>query len=327
MKKHIKSLAIALIIPFFSTIAGDNRTKFNDHSKRSPRVVKSPIIQFYSSVDNIGNYLPVMAIHEMLGQRPDTWCAHATIDWDFVNKNYKCGIIGGAGLFHGSFEPFWKRLNLCKIPLIIWGVGICLPSKDPHAVDKEIIKKYRNKFDLIDIRDEATAEYYDFTDVSITACPCIVYLQKYRKPEREIKFVLYSHHEHELSNNDECKRIIDVLKDSPYDYRVINNFQRPDYGIEQYIQNYYLKSKVVVTTRLHGAIIAYALGIPYIIIPHDIKLVEFHRKFGNGWIAKNTKELKELLHSDLSIELKPIDLEPLLKFAERAKVWVERQCN
>jgi len=94
---------------------------------RKPR---SPIIQFYSSVDNIGNYLPILGIQKMLGQTPDTWCMHRPVDFNFINKHYKCAIIGGAGLLDQCFEPFWEKLlNGCKIPMIMWGLGICLPDK------------------------------------------------------------------------------------------------------------------------------------------------------------------------------------------------------
>ncbi len=46
----------------------DFRCKFFDLSKiKKDRRPRSPIIQFYSSVDNIGNYLPVLGIQKMLG--------------------------------------------------------------------------------------------------------------------------------------------------------------------------------------------------------------------------------------------------------------------
>ena len=97
-------------------------TRLSDVSKGERRV-KSKTLQFYSANRNIGNYLPVLAIHQMLGEELDVWNIHKTpIDWDFVHKNYSQVIIGGAGLLHSVFEKFWIDIEKnCKLPIIIWG--------------------------------------------------------------------------------------------------------------------------------------------------------------------------------------------------------------
>lgn len=65
--------------------------------KRNP---KSSLLQFYASPNNIGNYLPVLGIQEMLEEETDTWCAHDEyIDFDFINANYQGVIIGGGWTF------------------------------------------------------------------------------------------------------------------------------------------------------------------------------------------------------------------------------------
>ena len=90
-------------------------TKLNDVSK-GEKVVKSKTLQFYSANRNIGNYLPVLAIHQMLDQELDTWNIHKSpIDWSFVHKNYTQVIVGGAGLLHSVFEKFWVDIELSLI--------------------------------------------------------------------------------------------------------------------------------------------------------------------------------------------------------------------
>ena len=107
-------------------IAGFGLTKLNDISK-GKRIVKSSTLQFYSANRNIGNYLPVLAIHQMLDQVLDVWNIHKTpVDWEFVHKNYTEVIVGGAGLLHAVFEKFWVDLDKnCKLPITIWGIGVC----------------------------------------------------------------------------------------------------------------------------------------------------------------------------------------------------------
>ena len=86
-------------------------TKVNDISK-GERVVKSEILQFYSANRNIGNYTPVLGIHQMLDQELDVWNIHKSpVDWEFVHKNYTEVIVGGAGLLHSVFEKFWVDLD------------------------------------------------------------------------------------------------------------------------------------------------------------------------------------------------------------------------
>lgn len=326
----MKQIYLVLLLAFVSsTCLADQRTKFYDLSKVSHKKPKSNIIQFYSSIDNIGNFLPVLGIQQMLGEKPDTWCAKGTVDWDFVNKQYKCGIIGGAGFFHKSFEPFWKSLrDHCKIPLIIWGVGICLPDKDPVAVDKEIVKQASLKCDLINVRDNFTAEYYNFENASITACPCIVYLQNIKNPESEKEHILYSHHDELISTYGQQK-IAEIIKKTGFNYKTTSNYQTPSLGLEQILSNHYLKSNVIVTSRLHGAIIAYALGIPYIMIARDKKLNEFHTTYGNGICINTIEELTPILKNKTyeSLELHPIALQPVLAFGEHAKAWVNFHCD
>ena len=87
-------------------------------------VAKSQITQFVSTNDNIGNYMPVLAIQEMLGEETDCWNIHRTIDWDFVNANYRFAVIGGAGLLHKTFTNFWSEFAMhCTVPYVIWGVA------------------------------------------------------------------------------------------------------------------------------------------------------------------------------------------------------------
>ena len=74
----------------YTSLFGDHRRKLNDFSNISSDLraekVSSPVMQFYSSNDNIGNYLPVLGIQEMLELPTDTWCIHdRNIDFDGCN--------------------------------------------------------------------------------------------------------------------------------------------------------------------------------------------------------------------------------------------------
>src|SRR4051812_6837086 len=109
----------------------DQRVRFRDLSKarRGDRRARSRVLCFYSSHDNIGNYLPNLAMHQMLGTEFDYWCMYEThIDFEWVNRTYDFVVVGGAGLLYRSFEPFWRLIaGDCDLPIILWGIGACAP--------------------------------------------------------------------------------------------------------------------------------------------------------------------------------------------------------
>jgi Polysaccharide pyruvyl transferase len=326
----------------YKTFLGDRRCRVYDLSRIKPEERKShsPVIQFYSSVDNVGNYTPVLGIHKMLSHTADTWCIHdKNIDFDFINTNYKCVIIGGAGLLHECFEPFWANfLETCKLPTIIWGVGVCLPDstgvrvdlKDSTAntgVDRKLIADIAKRCDLINVRDDLTADYYHLNNANISACPTIAYLEDFTI-EKNSQTVLYSSHEELVSESDK-QEIKATIAQTITKFKYTDNIQRTFLGLNDIISNYYCKSKLVITSRLHGAIFAYGLGIPYIAFARDAKMRAFCSMYGNGLSVQNTLELKEIIkkYTPDSIILKPIAIKPILEFGKQARSWVASNCS
>lgn len=332
VRRRINNLKRKALTPLYQKVLPDRRCKFYDLSLIEPenRKAQSPVIQFYSSVDNIGNYLPVLGIHKMLSQTTDTCCAHSKqIDFDFINSHYKCAIIGGAGLLHKSFTPFWQKLlNECKLPMIIWGVGICLPDgKGSYGADRDVVAEVAKRCALVNVRDDLTADYYAFKSADISACPTIVYLDKFRQFIRENnKQVLFSSHEELVEGKEKLELIKTVLRLTPFQFQYTDNVQYPFLGLDDLIAGSYSHSRLVVTTRLHGAIIAYGLGIPYIAIPRDEKLRAFYRIYANGISVKNASELEETLRNGKLPAMKPVQMSPVLNFGERAKNWVMSCC-
>jgi hypothetical protein len=137
----------------------------------------------------------------MLGEQLDVWNIHKTpIDWDFVHKNYSQVIIGGAGLLHSVFEKFWIDIEKnCKLPIIIWGIGVCLPDNDSvKGVPKQVVQSVFAKAKFANVRDELTRDFYELDpNISITACPTLVYISNSFKVEAKTKsgnHILHSSH-------------------------------------------------------------------------------------------------------------------------------------
>ncbi len=303
----------------------DRRMAFRNVQLLKPedRVPNSSILQFISTNANIGNYMPVRAIQDMLGQETDVWNMHRPADWNFINKNYKAIVIGGAGLLARPFNHFWVACaEECKLPIIVWGIGTCIiDGLEPEATmcDVEAVNAVFTRALMVNVRDEVTAKLYGEAmagAISITPCPTISYLRAFEvKPEP--KTLTLSVHP-ELIDEQTHDRIQEVCVTAGYNVLLTKNVQTPEEGLEDIIRNYYCRSELVVSTRLHGAITAYGLGIPYLALPGDEKVREFQRLFGGGHLFNDMDALATLLgetHAALPLP----DLSEIHAFGERAR--------
>lgn len=303
----------------------ERRVVFEDLARMAPehRRSRSPVVQFYSPDNNIGNFTPVLGIREMLGFTPDTWSIHdRNADFDFINHHYRFGIIGGAGLLHECFEPFWAACaDKCRIPLIIWGVGVCLPDNKPAGVSREVVARVAARCELINVRDELTRDHYDLTRADVSACPTLVYLQKFRKFVRPVPGSrLFASHT-SLVSGDEAAMLEKVVRASTSRYQYTDNVQRRRFGVTDIIRKRYCPTELVVATRLHGAIIAHGLGIPYIAVARDSKVRDFVRLYRNGLCVETPEELCKALQAPLPDVSDQSAIDSVLAFGRQVSNW------
>ena len=256
-----------------------------------------------SKVGNIGNYTPVWGIEKMLLPYTVTSRVHCN-DYKKVNINkYDVALIGGAGLFHDSFSDFWKWISTKNIPIIIWGVGICSlynntpfhrkKNKKKYYVSPNIINKVKKNIVLCNIRDEKTNSIYDLNG-DVGFCPTAIYFKEENKNLKLGKNILFANHTGLTFNKE--KKEIEKFCDT-YTTNVSNNFKR--------IIKEYKNAKIIVTTRLHGAIIANSLNRNYIAYVKDLKVEEFHRLYGGGVITNKISEIPNLIKM---LEKNPISI-------------------
>jgi polysaccharide pyruvyl transferase WcaK-like protein len=239
----------------------------------------------------------------MLDQELDTWNIHKSpVDWGFVHKNYTAVIVGGAGLLHSVFEKFWVDLEKnCKLPIIIWGIGVCLPDNDQvKGVPKQVVQSVFSKAKFANIRDELTRDFYELDpSISITACPTLVHIANNFKVEAKKvsgNKVLHSSHV-DLEPTSTTPQIKQIIQDAGFNYSFTENIESEKYPLKK-ILNMYQESDYVITTRLHGAIIAYAFKRPYIAISFDPKVAAFNKLYGGGVCITSVNELKAALSDD-----------------------------
>jgi polysaccharide pyruvyl transferase WcaK-like protein len=239
----------------------------------------------------------------MLDEELDLWNIHKSpVDWEFVHKNYDQVIVGGAGLLHSVFEKFWKDLDQnCKLPIIIWGIGVCLPENDStKGVAKDVVQSVFSKSVFANVRDELTRDFYQLpTDISITACPTLVYVANefnVAAKGKSGKNILHSSHL-DLEPTSATPKIKEMIEQAGFNYRFTANVESKKYPLKK-ILKMYQKCDYVVTTRLHGAIIAYAFKRPYIAISYDPKITAFHKLYGGGLCITDVDQLPQVLKGE-----------------------------
>lgn len=306
----------------------DRRTHFYDISEKKIDS-KSSVIQFYSSNNNIGNYTPVLGIQQMLAIEPDVYDAHSVpIDFDFINNNYSAAIIGGAGLMHKCFEGFWHDFKKhCKLPFIVWGVGACFErNSEETVVSKSLIRDILSRCDLVNLRDNLTADYYDVPTAFVAPCPTIKWLDSVGGNEGKRKDYLFSSHT-DLVSEEESGHVLNIIKNCSRKNRwhYTDNIQRFHFGLNDIVKYRYRLSKVVITTRLHGAIIASGLGIPYIGISWDDKIDAFQGDWGGGVLVNNYDELRDIMQNGVGrVAVPSLRGRHLMdEFGGKAKVWID----
>jgi hypothetical protein len=117
------------------------------------------------------------------------------------------GTIGtrSAGLLDNGFDPFWRKFErVCRIPTVIWRIGLCLgDSGTGQGVDRHVFTGAAAKCSLVNFRDDLTADYYDVADATICPCLTIAYLEGLVPDRLPVgRGVLYSSHEKLVSDSE-----------------------------------------------------------------------------------------------------------------------------
>lgn len=279
---------------------------------RSPR-----IINFISDAPNIGNFTAFWGIDELIGD--EFWPSlridcrrYASVDID----RYDVALVGGAGLLAAGFTPFWEWLARQRIPVIMFGLGVCLPDEDSEVprnslggVPVETVRALGDRLLYANMRDRLTKDLYGLDRAEVTYCPTLAFVRaRYGQPARG-RNVLYAHHQRLVSSGEgaELRRHADDDTDN------LMHDTSPSAILAKY-----LEADVVLTTRLHGAIIGVALGRPYVAVAHDEKLRAFHAEHGGGLLIDDPADAPDAL-ARVRATTPEAHLEPLRHSAETVR--------
>ena len=261
----------------------------------------------FANKSNIGDWLSALGIQRLLAPLPivEHFC-----DANFVDETRSAlarlgpddlVIIGGGGLFMDYFSPFWSGLHVLRkrVRYCIWGVGYCDLKVEHSHPPLEMIRELVDASVLCVVRDDLTRSHLGNTRLAEPVlCPSIVEIDA-APPGTGILHV-----DNYTTVGAAAFEVMDYVcreyaRAGALPYRRTNNRIEPGSARElERTLSLYRQSGVVVSSALHGCIIAAAMGKPVVAVSGDWKIDAFMNAVGLGdWVldAADAAQLPRLL--------------------------------
>jgi len=246
------------------------------------------IAYIYANKGNVGDYISHCGIRDSFN-KPGLWLFCSPV-WSrylvrnlarLKKRNPNCIlIIGGGGLLQPVFENFWSLVIDSGLTFVMVGIGIN-ELEGRGTFDQKLLKNIVSKSSYLTVRDSYTQKrILDISGalVPVTVCPSVRFLQQYREKNRrgEKKKLLHVLHPADLRM---AGIDIELLRNSVREAAVCLNL---DYQESTNMSSNHitaitgiLDSAIVVSSRLHGCIMSYALDIPFVALECDRKIKYF----------------------------------------------------
>lgn len=192
-----------------------------------------------------------------------------------------CLVIGGGGLFQPVFQDFWEIILNARHPFFIFGVGINKLGRQRSLSDFTLLPKIINNAVSVRVRDQMTFQEiskYQCQNMSIGICPSISYLYPtFLVPDlNNNNTLLHITHPADMRLSDANLHLIrTILRKSAHD----NDLQYEETDNITFFSHKtlskYRRARVVISSRLHGCIISYGIGVPFASMDTDAKIRAF----------------------------------------------------
>ena len=253
------------------------------------------IYHVFANRSNIGDWLSAKGIQKLLSPLDITECL---CDVPFIDETMQqlsaatekdLIVIGGGGLLMDYFIPFWEAFQPVaeRIPFCIWGIGYCDLKLEHSLPPGNLITGIINKSKLCVVRDELTRLY--LPDCNLPApvpCPSINVIEPVSINSKDILHVDNYTTVGEAAYDAMCATGEDFAIQHQIIYRQTNNRITKDSEKEmEQILSLYRRSGYVLSSALHGCIIAVAMGLKVLAVSGDRKIEGFMGSVGlQDWV-------------------------------------------
>jgi polysaccharide pyruvyl transferase WcaK-like protein len=198
-------------------------------------------------------------------------------------------IIGGGGLFMDYFIPFWNGLSAIadRTRYAIWGVGYCDMKRTMSRAPAALINSLVDRSRLCVVRDELTRRYLRRPDLpAAVACPTMAAIDAPAHPGRGLLHVDAYDNIGPAAYEAMGAELKEFARRTGRPYRQTNNLIPAGHeGRLRQVLELYEEADLVVSSRLHGCIIAIAMGRKILAVSGDRKVESFMEAAGLGdWV-------------------------------------------
>ena len=254
------------------------------------------IYHVYANQSNVGDWLSARGIQSLLAPLPvrELFC-DAPFATETLTTLSQAGpqdfiVIGGGGLFMDYFVPFWEgfRPMAARVPFVIWGAGCCDMKRERTRAPLELISEIAHQSRLCIVRDELTREQLGDSKLPPPVlCPTVVAVPA---TGGEQKRLLHVDHYDNVGAEIYERMLTEAdafAERTGRSYRQTNNLIPAGHrGALQKVLELYASADLVLTSRLHGCIIALATGRRVLVVSGDNKVESFMGAAGLGdWVC------------------------------------------
>lgn len=244
----------------------------------------------FANRTNIGDLLSAEGLQQLLGVRPmEHLCDDPFVD-DTLRRLHLLGpddvvLVGGGGLVMDYFEDLWRGLDDERFTarLVLWGIGACDLKAESTWPDQELARRVAARAEVCVARDELTRAFLD-VEAPPVPCPSLVRMP----PARDAGAGLLHVNNHSTVG----AAAYEVMRDIGLDYEQrtglpfleTNNRIHHTGELAQAVGRYGRVS-MVMSSALHGCVLAVAAGRPVLAVSGDWKIEAFMEAAGLGeWV-------------------------------------------
>ena len=253
------------------------------------RLSAAPIAYVCANPSNAGDYASQLGVRH-LSALPgvEMFCdpagTPATLAWlragPRPGARWAAVFVGGGGVLQECFDPFWRGLVELDVPLVLYGVGANDAWPNRRATNGALLARIAGTSVAMHVRDEYTrrllAEHTQ-TPITVGICPSVNYLaDRATRLASKRTHLLHAVHDVDLRfAGIDPGRLRAQLRAVARDIGLIYDEVDHMSGVSRRLLERYSRAALVVSSRLHGAIFAYAMRKPCLAIDCDRKMGGF----------------------------------------------------
>lgn len=257
----------------------------------------------FANRSNIGDWLSARAIQALLAPEPIT---EHLCDEPFVPETLSrlaeatpadLIVMGGGGLFMDYFVPFWEGFRdiAQRVPFCIWGVGYCHMKREDSRPPAALLQEIVGLSQFCVVRDELTRGYLSACALPpVVPCPTMSIIE--RRPAGFGVLHVDAWDNVGEANYETMEAVgKEYAAETGRPFTSINNLIPA--GSEKALETalaHYEKADVVLAGRLHGCIIALAMGRKVLAVSGDHKLESFMNAAGLADWVLDLHEIHQL---------------------------------